>query len=156
MCEMILTDADLMDAAHWPVTVTFGLYGDSNPNCASVARGAGEGTGYSFNDAGISFWDELDEYDQAHEEPFDVECFVVHDSCRLTYGEFYHYMELACGRYAERFPEKAQELEDESCAIRSTVPLARSQRVVAGSRWPSPPVQQAAPWGNHDVFDDII
>ena len=40
-----------------------------------------------------------------------MECFVVHDSCRLTYGEFYHYMELACGRYAERHPERAQELE---------------------------------------------
>ena len=53
MCEMILTDADLMDAAHWPVTVTFGLYDDSDPNCASVARDAGEGTGYSFNDAGL-------------------------------------------------------------------------------------------------------
>lgn len=108
---MILTDADLMDAAHWPVTVTFGLYDDRDPNCASVARDASEGMGYSFNDKGISFWDELDEHDQAHEEPFDVECFVVHDSCRLTYGEFYHYMELACCRYSERHPESAQELE---------------------------------------------
>ena len=40
-----------------------------------------------------------------------MECFVVHDSCKLSYGEFYHYMELACRRYAERFPEKARELE---------------------------------------------
>ena len=111
MNEMILTDADLMDAAHWPVTVTFGLYDDRDPNCAGVARDASEGVGYSFNDKGLSFWDELDEYDQAREEPFDVECFVVHDSCRLTYGEFYHYMELACRRYAERFPERAHELE---------------------------------------------
>ena len=111
MGEMILRDADLMDAAHWPVTVTFGLYGDGDPNCASVARDASEGMGYSFNDKGLSFWDELDEYDRANEEPFDVECFVVRDSCRLTYGEFFHYMELACRRYAERFPEKAHELE---------------------------------------------
>ena len=95
MGEMILRDADLMDAAHWPATVTFGLYGDGDPNCASVARDASEGVGYSFNDKGLSFWDELDEYDQANEEPFDVECFVVYDSCKLTYGEFYHYMELA-------------------------------------------------------------
>lgn len=40
-----------------------------------------------------------------------MERFVVHDSCKLTYGEFYHYMELACCRYAERHPERAQELE---------------------------------------------
>ena len=111
MREMILTDADLMDAAHWPVTVTFGLYDDMYPNCARVVHGASEGVGLYFNDAGLVFWDELDEYDQTNEEPFDVECFVVHDSCRLTYGEFYHYMELACGRYAERFPERAQELK---------------------------------------------
>ena len=111
MHEMILTDADLMDNAHWPVTVTFGLYGDRDPNCATVARNASEGIGYSSNDKGLSFWNELDEYDQAHEEPFDVECFVVHDSCTLTYDEFYHYMELACRRYAKHFPEKAQELE---------------------------------------------
>lgn len=111
MSEMILTDADLMDASHWPVTVTFGLYDDRDPNCAGVVHGASEGAGYSFNDKGLSFWDELDEYDQANKEPFDVECFVVHDSCKLTYGEFYHYMELACRRYAERFPERALELE---------------------------------------------
>ncbi len=113
MGEMILTDADLMDAAHWSVTVTFGLYDDKYPNCAGVARDASEGVGYSFNDKGLSFWGELDEYDQANEEPFDVECFVVHDSCRLTYVEFFHYMELACRRYAERHPERASELEED-------------------------------------------
>ncbi|MBR2682840.1 MAG: hypothetical protein IKE22_06205 [Atopobiaceae bacterium] len=41
---------------------------------------------------------------------FDVEYFVVHDSCRLTYGEFFHYRELACRRNVERFPEKSHEL----------------------------------------------
>ncbi len=45
MGEMILTDTDLMDAAHWPVTVTSGLYGDRDPNCASVeGAGAREGS----------------------------------------------------------------------------------------------------------------
>lgn len=55
MGEMILTDANLMDTAHWPVTVTFGLYGDRDPNCASVARDASEGRGCSFDDKGLSF-----------------------------------------------------------------------------------------------------
>ena len=45
MSEMILTDADLMDASHWPVTVTFGLYDDRDPNCAGVVHGASEGAG---------------------------------------------------------------------------------------------------------------
>ena len=113
MHEMILTDADLMNATHWPITVTFGLYGDRDSNCASVARDASEGIGYSFNDKGLSFWGKLDEYDQAHEEPFDAECFVVHDSCTLTYSEFYHYMELVCQRFAKHFPAKAQEIEED-------------------------------------------
>ena len=45
MGEMILGDADLMDAAQWPVTVTFGLYDDRDPNCAGVVHGASEGGG---------------------------------------------------------------------------------------------------------------
>lgn len=113
MSEMILTDSDLLEPAHWPVTVTFGLYETREPNCASVARGACEGKGYGFNDKGLTFWDDLDEYDQSLEEPFDVECFVVHDSCKLTFKEFFYYMKLACERYAARFPEKSQELQED-------------------------------------------
>ena len=110
MDGMILNDTDLIEPSHWPVTVTFGLYDDSEPNCLSVVREAAKGIGYSFNDKGVVFWDELDEFDQSHEEPFEVECFLPGGSCRLSYAEFYHYMRLACERYAERHPKRATEL----------------------------------------------
>ena len=112
MSEMILNDMDLMDASHWPITVSFGLYNDPEPNCASIVREASMGNGYSFNDKGIVFWSELDEYEQAHEKPFDVECFLLDDACRLTYDDFFHYMKIACERYAARFPEKTHEFEE--------------------------------------------
>lgn len=43
MNVMILAGADLIQAAHWPVTVTFGLYDDKYPNCASANHWASEG-----------------------------------------------------------------------------------------------------------------
>lgn len=112
MNEMILDEADLVESTHWPVTVIFGLFDDGEPNCPSIVCGASGGTGYSFNDKGLVFWDELDECERAGERPFDVECFLMGDSCKLTHGEFFHYMNLACERYAKRFPERKQELAD--------------------------------------------
>jgi hypothetical protein len=67
--------------------------------------------GFDDDELGLVFWDELDDYDKVHEEPFDVECYVVDDRCHLTYAELYHYLELACGRYAARHESAREQLE---------------------------------------------
>ena len=120
MNEMILTDQDLMQPEHFPVTVSFGLYEDARPGLVSVVLDAAKGIGYDYNDKGIRFWDQLDEYDKAHEEQFDVECYLLEDSCKLTYAEFYHYMSTACRRFELRFPEVIDELEEALGAYRES------------------------------------
>jgi len=114
MSEMILTDNDLADPSHWPVTVAFGLFDDQMQGFLGIARGMSNGIGYSANDKGVLFWNDLDDFDRAHEERFDVECFLLDNSCRLTFLEFYQYMKLAFTRYSERHPECAEELENDS------------------------------------------
>jgi len=110
MNDCVLQVNDLFTQTHWPVLSAFGLYQDTDISFPCIIEGFSRGEGYGANDNGVNFWDELDEYDQTHEERFDVECYLVDESCKLTYAEFYHYMELACERYASRFPDSKEGL----------------------------------------------
>ena len=114
MDETILKESDLLESSHQLVVYAIGFYdggsGFGRYGFPRLVKELSAGHGYGYNDKGINFWDELDEYDQTHEGRFDVECYLMDDSCKLTYAEFYHYMELACERYASRFPDSKEGL----------------------------------------------
>lgn len=109
MNELILNEDDLITGSHWPVITVFGFYGGEGTkamNFVNIIENLGKGVGYGYNDAGCTFWDELDEFDKAQEkEPFDVYCYVLDESCTLSYAELFHYMRIAGDRYVKRFPD---------------------------------------------------
>lgn len=111
MDELIIKDEDLLKPEHWPVEVALGLYGDKKPGFLNILSAVSEGTGYEFNDAGITFWSDLDDFEKENENPFDIECFVLDDDCQLTYKEFGFYVDLACKRFGLRNPDKSGEAE---------------------------------------------
>ena len=118
MDELIIKDTDLTNPDHWPVEVVFGLYEDTAPGFLNVLASLSKGVGYGFNDAGVTFWGDLDDYEKASESPFEVECFVLDDICQLTYAEFDIYVNLACERYVMRFPEEKGKVESLADAYR--------------------------------------
>lgn len=117
MSELIIIDEDLTVEEHWPVECALGFYSErskqEHEEFPALVEAISKGEGYDDDEKGCVFWDELDEYDKAHETPFDVECYAVGSTCRLTHAEFYRYVELACERYSQR-NESARESLSES------------------------------------------
>lgn len=117
MCELIINDEDLIAEEHWPVECALGFYrersGQEHEEFPTLVEALSRGEGYNDEEKGCVFWDELDEYDKTNESPFEVECYAVDTVCRLTYAEFYRYVELACERYSQRY-ESAREPLDAS------------------------------------------
>ena len=115
MSELILREQDLISSNHWPVTTIFGFYegeGSQIMDFISIVESLGKGVGLGYNDAGCTFWDELDDYDKAQEEcPFEVYCYVVNEGCTLSYAELFHYMEIASHHYMQRFPNSSARIQ---------------------------------------------
>ena len=122
MSELIINDEDLIVEGHWPVECALGFYSErsvqEHKEFPALVEAVSRGEGYNDDEKGCVFWDELDEYDKVNEAPFDVECYAVDSVCRLTYAEFYHYVELACKRYAQRYESARESLEASLCAYR--------------------------------------
>ena len=111
MTEYILCDADLLKPEHQLVIIVIGTYDGAEIGLPEIVSCCAEGIGYGANESGITFWDELDEYEQERNELFEVECYLMDDSCTLTYAELYHYLVVACNRYGERFANARSELQ---------------------------------------------
>lgn len=115
MSELILNDGDLADAGHWPVECVLGFYeGRPSGERASFADHVDAlcaGEGYADDEEGCTFWGELDDYDRAREDRFEGECYAPGGVCKLTYAEFYGYLETACARYSRRHPAARASLE---------------------------------------------
>ena len=120
MDQTIIQSEDLLDPSHWPVQAAIGLYEGGASDLPQIATNAAAGEGTYMDDCCISFWEDLDEYEKNQEEPFEVSCDVVNDSCSLSYAEFGHYLEIACSRYALRHPETADQFEKALNAYRKT------------------------------------
>lgn len=84
----------------------------------ALVEALSRGEGYGGDEKGCIFWDELDEYDKVHERPFEVECYAADSVSRLTYAEFYSYVEIACERYSQRFPAASEPLEESLCGYK--------------------------------------
>ena len=115
MSELIINDEDLVVEEHWPVECALGFYTErsaqEHKEFPDLVEAISRGEGYDDDEKGCVFWDELDEYDKAREDRFDVECYAVDTVCRLTYAEFYRYVELACERYFQRCESARGSLE---------------------------------------------
>lgn len=122
MSELIINDEDLIIEEHWPVECVLGFYSgrseQEHGEFPALVEAISKGKGYNCDEHGCDFWDELDDYDKAHEAPFDVECYAVGSACRLTYADFYRYVELACERYSQRRPSARKSLEKTLLAYR--------------------------------------
>ncbi len=122
MSELIINDEDLVAKGHWPVECVLGFYSErskqEHEEFPDLVEALSRGEGYNDDEKGCDFWEELDEYDKAHEAPFDVECYAVGSTCRLTYAEFYSYVELACERYSQRYESAHKPLEESLNAYR--------------------------------------
>lgn len=116
MSELILSDADLKAEGHWPVVCVLGSYEgrsrEEHEEFPDLLGAISKGEGYNADEKGCAFWDELDEFEKVREGRFDVECYAVDGVCRLTSKEFYGYLEIACKRYARRYPSAWGSLEE--------------------------------------------
>jgi hypothetical protein len=122
LSELILSDKDLIAEDHWPVECALGFYSErskeEHEEFPVLVEAISRGEGYNDDEHGCIFWDELDEYDKAHESRFDVECYATEKVCRLTYKKFYGYLEIACERYSRRYPSARELLEGSLAAYR--------------------------------------
>lgn len=122
MSELILGDDDLITEEHWPVECVLGFYSGrsdrEHEKFPDLVEAISRGEGYNDDDKGCVFWGELDEYDKGRETPFDVECYAADSVCRLTYAEFYRYVETACKRYSQRYEAASKPLEGFLCAYK--------------------------------------
>lgn len=115
MSELIMKEEDLKDSCHWPVIALFGFFeGEGSPvvDFVHIVESLGRGKGYGYNDAGCTFWDDLDEYDKSKEdEPFEIYCYVVDEGCVLSYDDMFDYLKIASDRYAQRYPGSSRRLQ---------------------------------------------
>lgn len=112
----VLKESDINDRkTQWPVLFAFD---DDNPSFVERAQSYARGKGVYNDDVCTSFWNELDEYEQSINQPFDVSCTFCSERYDMTHQEFYGFFELACRRYLETHPDTADVLEKALSAYR--------------------------------------
>ena len=112
MVDYYLKEDELLDKEHLPVY--FILHGAPDSFFPEEIRCLSMGVGFG-NDAGeCSFWEDLDEAEQARYGLFDGAVFTswfLPHPVQLTNAEILHYVQLACRAYCRAYPNEKEKLD---------------------------------------------
>lgn len=112
MYTYYLTENDMLETNHFPIIALFNEA--LNTNIIEFYRNLCKGIGSGYNYSNCYFWDELDEYDQAHTSQFQGVCVETEDDAPIIvpYLQMLSYMKLASKRYHEKQHENEKILTD--------------------------------------------
>ena len=116
MYTIYITDADLLKAEQFPVAALINEAAN-----ADIIENLANGVGSGFNYSNCSFWDDLDEYDQANTPKFDG-LWVSNEGGEeviVSFDDVFYYLETLYSRLANEKYGKLSELRQLLDAFRT-------------------------------------
>ena len=110
MYTIYITDADLLKAEQFPVAAL--INEAANADIIEFIENLANGVGSGFNYSNCSFWDDLDEYDQANTPKFDG-LWVSNEGGEeviVSFDDVFYYLETLYSRLANEKYGKLSEL----------------------------------------------
>lgn len=110
MYTIYITDADLLKAEQFPVAAL--INEAANADIIEFVENLANGVGSGFNYSNCSFWDDLDEYDQANTPKFDG-LWVSNEGGEeviVSFDDVFYYLETLYSRHANEKYGKLSEL----------------------------------------------
>ena len=110
MYTIYIADADLLKAEQFPVAAL--INEAANSDIIEFVENLANGVGSGFNYSNCSFWDDLDEYDQANTPKFDG-LWVSNEGGEeivVSFDDVFYYMETVYSRLANEKYGKLSEL----------------------------------------------
>lgn len=119
MYTIYITDADLLKAEQFPVAAL--INEAANADIIEFVENLANGVGSGFNYSNCSFWDDLDEYDQANTPKFDG-LWVSNEGGEeviVSFDDVFYYLETLYSRLANEKYGKLSELRQLLDAFRT-------------------------------------
>lgn len=119
MYTIYITEADLLKAEQFPVAAL--INEAANADIIEFVENLANGVGSGFNYSNCSFWDDLDEYDQANTPKFDG-LWVSNESGEeviVSFDDVSYYLETIYSRLANEKYGKLSELRQLLDAFRT-------------------------------------
>ena len=119
MYTIYIADADLLKAEQFPVAAL--INEAANADIIEFIENLANGVGSGFNYSNCSFWDDLDEYDQANTPKFDG-LWVSNEGGEeviVSFDDVFYYMETVYSRLANEKYGKLSELRQLLDAFRA-------------------------------------
>lgn len=119
MYTIYITDADLLKAEQFPVAAL--INEAANADIIEFVENLANGVGSGFNYSNCSFWDDLDEYDQANTPKFDG-LWVSNEGGEeviVSFDDVFYYMDTVYSRLANEKYGKLSELRQLLDAFRT-------------------------------------
>lgn len=119
MYTIYITDADLLKAEQFPVAAL--INEAANADIIEFVENLANGVGSGFNYSNCSFWDDLDEYDQANTPQFDG-LWVSNEGGEeviVSFDDVFYYLETLYSRLANEKYGKLSELRQLLDAFRT-------------------------------------
>lgn len=119
MYTIYIADADLLKAEQFPVAAL--INEAANADIIEFVENLANGVGSGFNYSNCSFWDDLDEYDQANTPKFDG-LWVSNEGGEeviVSFDDVFYYLETLYSRLANEKYGKLSELRQLLDAFRA-------------------------------------